>query len=130
MNPSAQVSQANVIELVRPFDPVGPDAEAEYDAVVRRINRARARRTRNERERLQLERQFIDDDLVAQTGPRKGLPLSRAGRRARLTRLIELAIEAERVCEEERFAMRILSRMNEALDAWARETYGPEYPKL
>lgn len=124
MNPSA------VSELIRPFDPVGPDAEAEYDAVVRRVNRARAKRKRNELDRLELERQFIDDDLVARTGPGKGLPLSRAGRRARLMRLLDLGVEAERVREEERFAMRVLDRMNAALDAWARDTYGPEYPKL
>jgi hypothetical protein len=37
----------------------------------------------------ELERQFVDDDLRVLSGPRKGRPLSAAGRRNRLQRLLD-----------------------------------------
>jgi len=114
----------NVREMVRPFDPVSADAEDQYDAVVRRVNRVRARRTRLTRELECLERPFVDDDLVAQSGPRRGQPLSANGRKHRLARLVEVGAELRRVEEEERFAVASLDRMNRALDRWARDTYG------
>ena len=115
---------APILELIRVFDPISPDAEAQYDGVVRRLSRARARSAVNARERETLEAQFLEGDLAVQSGPRRGQPLSLAGRRKRLNRLIELAVEAERLQAEERFSQRVLDRMNDALDRWARETYG------
>ena len=114
----------NVRDMVRPFDPVSADAEDQYDAVVRRVNRVRARRTRLTRELERLERPFVDDDLVVQSGPRRGQPLSTNGRKRRLARLVEVGAELRRVEEEERFAVASLGRMNRALDRWARDTYG------
>lgn len=117
-------ARSNVFEMIRPFDPMSADAETHYDDVARRVNRIRARRARNDRERLELERQFIENDLVVRGGVRVGLPLSVAGRRKRMQRLFQLTIEAERLASEEQFSMRALERMNDALDRWARDTYG------
>ncbi len=115
---------ANVRELVRPFDPISPEAENQYDDVVRRVNRLRALRGRNARERLELERQFVNNNLTVRSGPRVGLPLSIRGRRQRIRRFAELATEAQRLEYEEHFSVRALDRMNDALDRWARDTYG------
>lgn len=119
------MDSSNVQELFRPFDPLSHDAEERYDTVVRRVNRVRARKTRFRRELARLEAQFLDNDLRVTTGPRRGEPLSRAGRRKRLARLVEVASELRQLREEERFAVSTLDRMNEALERWARETYGP-----
>ena len=122
---STQAHPTNVYELVRPFDPLSTEAESQYDAVVRRVNRVRALRARNDRERLELERQFVENDLRVRSGPRMGLPLSTRGRRQRIRRLFELAAEAQRLEHEEQFSLRALDRMNNALDRWACDTYGP-----
>ena len=113
-----------VVEMTRPFDPMEADAEDRYDTVVRRINRVRARRTQLERERAELERQFVENDLRIRSGIRSGEPLPPSGRRQRLARLIDLETESERLRNEERFSADALRRMNDALDRWARETYG------
>jgi len=122
--PLPQPEPPTVLEMIRPFDPVDGDAEDQYDAVVRRLNRVRARRTRLEREKHRLEAQFIEGNLTVQSGARRGEPLSVAGRKRRLARLIEIGADLRDANEEERFATAALDRMNRALDDWARETYG------
>lgn len=114
----------NVRAMVRPFDPVSDEAEDQYDAVVRRLNRARVRRSRLTRALERIERPFVEDHVVVQSGPRRGQPLSPSGRRRRLARLVEIGTELRRAQEEERFAIATLDRMNRALDRWARDTYG------
>lgn len=114
----------HVLELIRPFDPLGADAEKDYDEVVRRVNRIRGRRAVVTRELAELERQFVESDLIVRSGPRRGQPLTRNGRRRRLARLLELGAEYRQLNDQERFAVANLDRMNEALDRWARETYG------
>ena len=114
-----------IVEMIRPFDPLERDAEERYDAVVRRINRVRARQARNARERVELERQFVEPDLRVLSGARRGEPLSKRGRRQRLARLIDLETESRQLRSEERFSTEALERMNAALDRWARETYHP-----
>ena len=122
---STQTAAHNVRELIRPFDPRSPEAEDQYDTVARRLNRVRARRNLIARELGELERQFVDGDLTVQSGPRRGQHLSRSGRRRRLARMLDLAAEMRRLDEVEAFSGAALDRMNEALDRWARETYGP-----
>ena len=114
----------NVLQFVRPFDPLSPDAEDEYDAVVRRVNNIRASRFQVARELAEIERQFVEGDFIIRSGPQSGQPLSRNERRSRLVHLIELGKEFSRLNAEEQFALASLDRMNEALDRWARETYG------
>ncbi len=116
---------SNLLEMTLPFDPQSAEAETQYDSVVRRINRVRAKRAGIEQEQRELERQFIDGDFTAPWGRRRGEPLSRNTRRERLTRLVDLGPETHRLTEEERFALRALNRMDLALDRWARDTYGP-----
>lgn len=115
----------NVLEMIRPFDPMSADAEEQYDSVVRRLNRVRAERNRAAAELAELERQFVEDDLYARSGPRQGQPLSQSGRRRRLARMLDLGARVRRLDEVEAFSGAALGRMNEALDRWARETYGP-----
>ncbi len=104
---------------------MSPEAESEYDAIVRRLNRSRARRARQQKVLSELEDQFVHNDLKVSSGERRGLPLSARGRRQRLSQLLDVSQEVRRLNEEERFAVKALDRMNEALDRWARETYCP-----
>lgn len=122
---SAEQSASNVFNFIRPFDPMSSDAEAQYDAVVRRVNRARARRARQQKNLFELEDQFVLNNLTVRSGQRRGLPLSARGRRQRLAQLLNLSEDIRRLKEEERLATETLDQMNEALDRWARETYGP-----
>ncbi len=115
---------AKVLQLMRPFDPSTADAETEYDAVVRLVNGLRDRRSEVARELAELERQIVENDLVVESGPRCGKPLSRSERHGRLLHLLDLAMVLRRLNNEEQFAVANLYRMNEALDRWARETYG------
>lgn len=118
------MQESNVQSMFRRFDPMSASAESHYDTVVRRINRVRARRRNVDVELAELERQFVEGDLMVQTGPCRGEPLSKRGRRARLARLLDLGIESRRLASEERFSVEALDRMNEALDRWAKDTYG------
>lgn len=120
----AKGDRAPVLELARPFDPISADAEDQYDAVVRRVNRVRARHTRLAREFERLERLFVEGEPTVQSGPRCGQPLSPSGRKRRLARLVEVGAQLSDAKEEERFAVAALDRMNRELDRWARETYG------
>jgi hypothetical protein len=113
-----------VLKLIRPFDPMADDAEENYDEVVRRVNSIRVRRTKIAHEASDLERQFVENDLIVLFGPRRGERLEEAGRRHRLIRLLELEAELQRLDQSEAFARSNLDHMNEALDRWARETYG------
>lgn len=110
--------------LVRPFDPTNAEAEDQYDAVVRRVNRVRGRRTMLSRELERLTTQFVDGEPTVQSGPRRGEPLSPQGRRRRLARLVDVAVALRKAEAEEAFVSDALDRMNRALDRWARETYG------
>jgi len=123
-NPSPPIAGDTVRPLVRPFDPVSTEAEDQYDAVVRRVNRARARRTVLAREFDRLATPFVDGEPRVLTGPRRGEPLTPQGRRRRLVRLVDLGVTLRAAEAEERFASEALDRMNRALDQWARETYG------
>jgi chromosome segregation ATPase len=115
---------AQVISLDRRFDPTSSEAEARYDRVARRINQLRATRNRVQRHADELARQFVDGDLVARTGRRRGAPLTTAGRRQRMRSLLELTAEIALLDAELAGLDESLSNMNQALDAWARQTYG------
>jgi hypothetical protein len=120
------MNKPNVIEMIRPFDPNHAAAEDQYDTVVRRLNRIRARRHRLGEEYTRLETQFVENDLFIASGPKRGETLSKAGRRRRLRRLIEIGADLRELDEQESFSVAALDRMNEALDRWARDTYSPQ----
>jgi predicted nucleic acid-binding Zn-ribbon protein len=115
---------AQIISLDRRFDPTSAEAEARYDRVARRINQLRAARNRDQREADELARQFVENDLVAQTGSRRGKALTASGRRRRMRVLIDLEREIALLDEELAGLNRSLTLMNEALDQWAKEIYG------
>ena len=115
---------AEVIPIRRRFDPTAPEAERRYDGVVARLNRLSALRARTRRECSELERQFVENDLKATSGPRRGEPLTPRGRRQRLALLLEKTVLlSEQDREWERLHTE-LDRMNRALDDWARENWG------
>ena len=115
---------AQVVSLDARFDPTSSDAEGRYDRVARRINQLRASRNRLARDADELARQFIENDLVASTGARRGQELTPSGRRRRMRTLIELEREIALLDDELAGLNDSLARMNAALDAWAKETYG------
>ncbi len=123
--PRASRNAADIVPLIRPFDPMSTDAEDRYDAVVRRLNRVRVRRAEVSRELSELERQFLEGDFTIPSGPRRGRPAALLERRRRLERMLDLGATLRRLDAEEEFATSNLARMNEALDRWARETWGP-----
>ena len=128
-----ETKKSTVVELIRPFDPLNRHAEELYDAVVRRVNHARLRRIKVGRELAELERQFVDNELVdgadlvdlaSESDAGRRRPLSKPERRKRLERMLELSAHHARLGDEEQFGVTTLDRMNDALDRWARETYG------
>ena len=123
--PRTSQHPADIVQLIRPFDPMSADAEDRYDAVVRRLNRVRVRRAEVSRELSELERQFLEGDFTVRSGPRRGRPAALLERRRRLERMLDLGATLRRLDAEEEFATSNLARMNEALDRWARETWGP-----
>ena len=123
-NEGEAVMNAQIISLDRRFDPTSAEAEARYDRVARRINQLRAARNRCQRESDELARQFVDDDLVVSSGARRGQALTASGRRHRMKRLIELAGQIALLDEELTGLDESLGHMNQALDRWAKQTYG------
>jgi hypothetical protein len=115
---------AQIIQLRSQFDPLAPGAEAQYDRLVHRLNQLAATRNRNRKLRGELERQFIENDLTAVSGQRRGQPLTPQGRRRRLSRLLVINDDINEIESERSRLGAELERMNEALEAWARETYG------
>ena len=115
---------AKIIQFRSKFDPLSDDAEERYDSVVHRMNQLSAERHRNRRLINELERQFVENDLTAASGRRRGRPLTSAGRRRRLSELLTLTHELCKMDEEREGLGRELAAMNRALDNWARDTYG------
>ena len=122
--PASPARGATIRPLGRPFDPVSAEAEDQYDAVVRRVNRSRARSLRLRRELERLTEQFVEGTPSVLVGPRRGEPLTPNGRRRRLARLVDVGVALRQAEAEEAFACETLDRMNRALDRWARDTYG------
>jgi hypothetical protein len=120
------MDSSNVLEMIRPFDPLSPEAEDHYDTVARRVNRVRSRRARLGRELTRIENQFLDNGPTGRSGSCQDGPPSKGERRERLARPIELGTEIRQLDQVERFSVAALGRMNTALDRWARETYGQE----
>lgn len=113
-----------VVPLSPRFDPTEPGAEARYDGVVSRLNRVSALLRQARRACAELERQFVEDDLVVRSGARHGRPLTAAGRRRRLRALLERTATLEALDAERTRLLAELDAMNRALDAWAREHWG------
>ena len=118
------IVSAQIISLDRRFDPTSAEAEGRYDRVARRINQIRAARNRSQRDADELARQFVENDLIAHAGSRRGKVLTTSGRRRRMRNLIDLEREIALLDEELGGLSESLDQMNEALDEWAKQTYG------
>lgn len=70
-----------------------PADEAELRRLTDEINALEYGNYEMIEQQIELSRQFEEDDLVVQSGPRKGNPLSATGRRRRLLKLMELFYE-------------------------------------
>jgi hypothetical protein len=115
---------AQIVPLRPHFDPSQPGAERHYDRVVSRINRLATLRARTRAQCTELERQFVEDELVSASGRRRGEPLTTRGRKKRLDLLLEKSMAIrEHDAEWERLHAQ-LENMNRALDDWARENWG------
>jgi hypothetical protein len=115
---------AEVIPILRGFDPLSNETEERYDRVASRMNQLSAALNWRRRMATELERQFVENDLVAASGARRGKPLTERGRKQRLGRLLGLRGELDRIDSEREHLSLELESMNEALEAWARHTYG------
>lgn len=115
---------AEVIELLPRFDPFSQAAERRYDGIVLRINGIRVHIRRLARQISELERQFVENDLTAGSGARRGQPLGPVGRRRRLKKLTALHEEMTTTCTEESRLIAHLDRMQTSLERWARDSFG------
>jgi len=116
---------AQVIPILRAFNPISADAENEYDGVAHRMNQLTAVCKRRQTESTELRRQFVEDDLLAHSGSRRGEALTPRGRGRRLRQLITIEIELDKLERESANLRERLEMMNRAIESWARETYGP-----
>ena len=96
-----------------------PKAAAQPDRVIERIRDVRARTRALSNHIAELTRQFLDDELVEQSGPEKGRPLAREGRIAWLSRLAKLHRSYCTACEEEAHLQALLRRMEESVEGVA-----------
>ena len=76
---------AQVVPLHPPHD-----QGEQLDRLAARHAEVLERRERLSREQIELERQFVENDLRVRSGTRQGEPLSRMGRVRRLERLLDV----------------------------------------
>ena len=111
---------AEILPFRKKFDPDSIEAEASYEHVVQRINWL-STTLRSARVRFsELERQFLENDLVARSGPRKGDPLTERGRRQRLKELFDCRDAVARKELAYDILQRELRAMNRDLEQWTR----------
>ena len=111
---------AAVLPFRKKFDPNSSEAEESYEHVVQKMNwlNTTLRSTRIRAE--ELERQFVENDLQARSGPRRGEALTRRGRRNRLNELFEC--RETLICKELEYSLlrKELQAMNRDLEQWTR----------
>jgi hypothetical protein len=111
---------AAVLPFRKKFDPDSPEAEESYEQVVQRMNwlntTLRSTRLRYE----ELERQFVENDLLARSGARRGQPLTPRGRRTRLDELFNCKETLANKELEYGLLRHELQAMNRDLEQWAQ----------
>ena len=111
---------ADVLPFRKKFDPDSPEAEESYEQVVQRMNwlntTLRSTRLRYE----ELERQFVENDLLARSGARRGQPLKARGRRTRLDELFTCKETLANKELEYGLLRRELHAMNRDLEQWTQ----------
>ena len=111
---------AAVLPFRKKFDPNSSEAEESYEQLVQKMNwlntTLRSSRVRME----ELERQFIENDLEARSGPRRGEALTQRGRRNRLKELFECRDAVARKELQYSLLRKELQAMNRDLEEWTR----------
>lgn len=77
-----------------------------YDRIADRVNALLEKQMTLFPEYFELYDQFVDDDLLVKSGPRRGRRLTKQGRERRLKRLLALEVETHSMREEERLLRR------------------------
>ena len=112
---------AAVLPFRRKFDPDSPEAEESYEHLVQRMNWLNTT-LRSARLRYQeLERQFVENDLKARAGNRRGQELTARGRRGRLEELFACKETLSQKELEYGLLRRELQAINRDLEQWAED---------
>lgn len=111
---------AAVLPFRRKFDPDSPEAEDSYERVVQRMNWLNTTLGSTRARYSELERQFLQDDLVARSGPRRGEALTERGRRGRLNELFECREALVSKELEYKLLRHELKAMSRDLEEWTR----------
>lgn len=112
---------AAILPFRKKFDPDSPEAEESYEQVVQRMNWLNTT-IRSTRMRYQeLERQFVENDLTARSGSRRGQDLTARGRRSRLEELFSCKEVLASKELEYSLLRRELHAINRDLEQWAVE---------
>ena len=109
---------AAVLPFRRKFDPASPEAEDSYERVVQRMNWLNTTLGSTRARCHELERQFLENDLLARSGPRRGERLTERGRRGRLNELFECRDALIRKELEYKLLRHELRAMNRDLEQW------------
>ena len=106
---------ATVSSLVLRVDPRSAELDERSARVTERIRGVRARTRVLSGHIAELTRQFLDDDLVEQSGPDQGKPLGREGRIEWLVRLAQLHRSYCAASEEEAELQALRCRLDESV---------------
>jgi len=107
--------------LVLRQDPCSQGADPRTLRVSGRIRAVRARTRVLSARMAELTSQFLDADLVQQSGPEQGRPLTRQGRLTWLSRLAALHRSYCAACDEEVRLQALLRRIQGSLDSTSVE---------
>jgi hypothetical protein len=110
---------AEVIALHPRFNPLSEKDHRHYEEMLRRVNFSDAVVRHLARNLAEIERQFVEDDLVVSEGPHEGQPLDMEGREERLLELMRLTLDHFHAREEHLKLIDQLKKIEKAIDAWA-----------
>ena len=110
---------AEVIALPPRFNPLSEKDHRHYEELLRRVNFSDAVVRHLARNLAELERQFVENDLLVRRGPRQGEPLDNEGRERRLLELMRLTVDYARAREEHSKLISRLRRIEKIIDDWA-----------
>jgi len=110
---------AEVIPLHPRFNPLSEKDHRHYEELLRRVNFSDAVVCHLARNLAELERQFVEDDLVVSRGPRQGEPLDMEEREERLLELMRITVDHARAKQEHLKLIAQLGKIEQVIDDWA-----------
>ena len=110
---------AELIPLHPRFNPLSEKDNRHYEELLRRMNFSDAVVRHLARNLAELERQFVENDLVVFRGPRKGEPLDMEGREQRLLELMRFTLDHSRAKQEHVKLIEQLGKIENVIDDWA-----------